>query len=67
MGHLVEGQQISIPLIGSLPFHAALATFALLGPGRSILKAGLKSAIIFSPTMDTVSYTHLTLPTNREV
>ena len=30
MGHLVEGQQISIPLIGSLPFHAALATFALI-------------------------------------
>jgi len=54
MGHLVEGQQISIPLIGSLPFHAALATFALLGPGRSILKAGLKSAIVFSPTMDTL-------------
>ena len=38
MGHLVEGQQISIPLIGSLSFHAALATFALLGPGRLILK-----------------------------
>ncbi len=54
MGHLVEGQQISFPLIGSLPFHAALATFALLGPGRSILKAGLKSAFIFTPTMDTL-------------
>jgi len=54
MGHLVEGQQISIPLIGSLPFHAALATFALIGPGRSILKAGLKSAVIFTPTMDTL-------------
>ena len=54
MGHLVEGQQISIPLIGSLSFHAALATFALLGPGRSILKAGIKSAIIFTPTMDTL-------------
>jgi len=54
IGHLVEGQQISIPLIGSLPFHAALATFALLSPGRSILKAGIKSAISFSPTMDTL-------------
>jgi len=54
MGHLVEGQQISIPIIGSLPFHAALATFALLGPGRSILKAGLKSAVILTPTMDTL-------------
>ena len=53
-GHLVEGQQISFPLIGSLPFHAALATFALLGPGKSILKAGLKSAIMLTPTMDTL-------------
>ena len=54
MGHLVEGQQISIPLIGSLPFHAALATFALLGPGKSILKAGIKSAFILTPTMDSL-------------
>ena len=54
MGHLVEGQQISIPLIGSLSFHAALATFALLGPGRSILKAGINSAFMFTPTMDTL-------------
>jgi len=54
MGHLVEGQQISIPLIGSLPFHAALATFALLGPGKSILKAGIKSACILTPTMDSL-------------
>jgi len=54
MGHLVEGQQISFPLLGSLPFHAALATFSLIGPGRSILKAGLQSAIIFTPTMDTL-------------
>ncbi len=54
MGHLVEGQQIPIPLVGSLPFHASLATFALFGPGRSILKAGLKSAMLFTPTMDTL-------------
>ena len=54
LGHLVEGQQISFPLIGSLPFHAALATFALLGPGKSILNAGLKSAIMLTPTMDTL-------------
>jgi len=54
MGHLVEGQQISFPLIGSLPFHAALATFALLGPGKSILKAGIKSAFILTPTMDSL-------------
>jgi len=54
MGHLVEGQQISIPLIGSLPFHAAVATFALFGPGKSILQAGIKSAVIFTPTMDTL-------------
>ena len=54
IGHLVEGQQLSIPLIGSLPFHAALATFALLGPGRSILKAGINSAFLLTPTMDTL-------------
>jgi len=54
IGHLVEGQQIPIPLIGSLPFHAAIATFALFGPGRSILKTGIKSAVIFTPTMDTL-------------
>ena len=53
-GHLVEGQQISIPIIGSLPFHAALATFALLGPGKSILIKGFKSALLFTPTMDTL-------------
>ncbi len=53
-GHLVEGQQISFPLIGSLPFHAALATFSLLGPGKSILNAGLKAAIMLTPTMDTL-------------
>ena len=54
MGHLIEGQQLSIPILGTLPFHAALATFALLGPGRSILKAGLQSAVLFTPTMDTL-------------
>ena len=54
LGHLVEGQQISFPLIGSLPFHAGLATFSLLGPGKSILNAGLKSAIMLTPTMDTL-------------
>ena len=54
LGHLIDGQQLSFPLIGSLPFHAALATFALLGPGSSILKAGLKGAIMLTPTMDTL-------------
>ena len=54
LGHLVEGQQLSISIIGSLPFHAALATFALIGPGRSILKKGFQSAIVFTPTMDTL-------------
>ena len=54
LGHLVEGQGISFPLIGSLPFHAALATFALFGPGKSILKAGVSSAIMLTPTMDTL-------------
>ena len=54
LGHLVEGQKISLPILGTLPFHASLATFALIGPGRSILKRGLKAAISLVPTMDTL-------------
>ena len=37
LGHLAEAGTLSIPLIGTLPFHAGLATVALIGPGRSIL------------------------------
>ncbi len=54
LGHLAEGGFVEIGLIGTLPFHAALATFALLGPGRKILQGGLSAALAASPTMDTL-------------
>tara|TARA_Y100001968_G_scaffold175623_1_gene160927 strand:+ start:9622 stop:12009 length:2388 start_codon:yes stop_codon:yes gene_type:complete len=54
LGHLAEGQVINLPLIGTLPFHASLATVALLGPGLGILKRGLKSAVALAPTMDSL-------------
>ncbi len=54
IGHLAEGGKIDIPILGTLPFHASLATFALFGPGLSIIKNGIKSAIHFTPTMDTL-------------
>ncbi len=53
-GHLAESGKIALPILGTLSFHAALATFAVFGPGLSILKSGLKAAINFSPTMDTL-------------
>lgn len=54
LGHLAEGGTIKIPLIGSLPFHATLATFALFGPGLKILRNGWKSALQLTPNMDTL-------------
>ncbi len=54
LGHLAENGQIDIQLLGTLPFHATLATVALLGPGFAIIKAGFKSAIAFAPSMDTL-------------
>ncbi len=54
LGHLAEGGRISLPILGSLGFHACLATFALLGPGLSILKSGAKAAIALTPSMDTL-------------
>ncbi len=54
LGHLAEGDTLQIPILGTLPFHASLATFAILGPGFTILKNGCKAAINFSPTMDTL-------------
>ncbi len=54
VGHLAESGKVQLPLIGTLPFHATLATFAVFGPGLSILKSGVKSAIQLAPTMDTL-------------
>ncbi len=54
LGHLAQGGQINLPIIGTLPFHAALATLALVIPGRPILRNGVKSALAFAPSMDTL-------------
>ena len=54
LGHLSEAGQLSLPLIGSLPFHAALATVALIGPGRPILIGGVLAARCGAPSMDTL-------------
>jgi len=53
-GHLAEGGKVEIPILGTLPFHASLATFALLGPGLPILRRGAKAAFALTPTMDTL-------------
>ncbi len=54
VGHLAEGGQVQINILGSLEFHAVLATVALLGPGQSILKSGAQSALSLVPNMDTL-------------
>ncbi len=54
LGHLVEGGHFSLPFLGSLPFHAGLATFAVIGPGLPILKRGVRGALELVPTMDTL-------------
>ncbi|WP_320663430.1 cation-translocating P-type ATPase [Prochlorococcus sp. MIT 1223] len=54
LGHLAEGGNIDLPVIGTLPFHACLATFALFGPGLQILKKGLQSGLKLNPTMDSL-------------
>ena len=54
LGHLAEGGILNLPIIGTLPFHAGLATIALFGPGFSILKNGAKASLELSPTMDTL-------------
>ncbi|WP_350223190.1 heavy metal translocating P-type ATPase [Synechococcus sp. MU1648] len=54
LGHLSEAGQLSLPLIGTLPFHATLATVALLGPGRPILVGGVAAARAGAPSMDSL-------------
>ena len=54
IGHIAESGKIDIPVLGTLTFHACLATFAVFGPGLGILVSGLRSAKNFSPTMDTL-------------
>ncbi|WP_115024396.1 cation-translocating P-type ATPase [Synechococcus sp. UW69] len=54
LGHLSEAGQLSLPLIGTLSFHATLATVALLGPGRPILVGGVAAARAGAPSMDSL-------------
>lgn len=54
IGHLAQSGKLNIPILGTLLFHASLATFALFGPGLSILQNGFKSALNLTPTMDTL-------------
>ena len=54
LGHLSEAGHLALPLIGSLPFHAALATVALIGPGRPILVGGVAAARAGAPSMDSL-------------
>ena len=54
IGHLANSGTINLPILGALPFHAAIATFAVFGPGYEILKSGYKSAINLMPSMDTL-------------
>ena len=54
LGHVSEAGHLSLPLIGTLPFHATLATVALLGPGRPILVGGVAAARAGAPSMDSL-------------
>ena len=54
LGHLAEGKYITFPILGSLIFHALLATTALLFPGREIIIKGFKSFLKNRPDMDSL-------------
>lgn len=58
LGHLAEAGQLPWrgpwPLLGSLWFHALVATLALAVPGRPILIRGARSALAGVPGMDTL-------------
>ena len=54
LGHLAEGEYIRLPIIGDLLFHAALATVAILFPGRQIIINGINSFLKNRPDMDSL-------------
>jgi Cu2+-exporting ATPase len=58
LGHLADAGELPWRdpwnLLGRPGFHAAVATVALLGPGRPILRHGLASALAGMPSMDTL-------------
>ncbi len=54
LGHLAEGGYLRFPILGNIYFHAALATTALLFPGRLIIQKGFTSFFKNRPNMDTL-------------
>ncbi|MCX5949907.1 MAG: cation transporter, partial [Cyanobacteria bacterium] len=58
LGHLAEAGALGTNAVASLlarnGLHAVVATTALLGPGRPILQAGVRSAWAGAPGMDTL-------------
>lgn len=58
LGHLAESGALGTSAVASLlarnGLHALVATTALLGPGRSILQSGARSAWAGAPGMDTL-------------
>ena len=54
VGHLAEGGYINSSLLGNIYFHAAIATTALIFPGRPIILKGFNSFIKNRPDMDTL-------------
>ena len=54
IGHLGHFIGVEIPILGNIWFHAALATLALLLPGREILIDGIRSLWRNAPNMNTL-------------
>ena len=54
MGHLGHFIGVEIPILGNIWFHAALATLALLLPGREIIIDGVRSLLRNAPNMNTL-------------
>ena len=54
LGHLSEAGDLPLPLLADIRLHAAVATLALVLPGRPILVRGLVGALNGVPSMDTL-------------
>jgi P-type Cu2+ transporter len=54
IGHLHQFLPLHIPILGTLWFHWALATLALVGPGRSMIQDGWQSGWRNLPNMNTL-------------
>ncbi len=54
IGHLKHLGGVALPVLSTLEFHFALATVALIGPGRAILVDGWKGLRHGAPTMNTL-------------